>query len=375
MIAIVASTGPSPVWYVARGSGLAALVVLTVSMLLGIITSVRWTNPRWPRFVIELVHRNSSLLAFGLIAVHAAAVVVDAFAPIGWKDTVVPFAAGYRTVWLGLGAAALDVLVAVLVTSLLRHRMSHQTWRLVHWFSYLCWPLVVVHGLGTGSDTKLGWVLALYVGCVAAVILAAWWRLAFGWPHPLAIRVAGLAATVVAPIVLVTWLAAGPLAAGWARRAGTPASLLAPLAPAPAGSAPPASTPPSTGAEGLATPPFSAQLAGTIRQSGAAADGSVTVRLAASLSGGATGVVDIDLTGPPVQGGGILMDTSRVTLGPAWQPGLYQGTVGTLRGDRLVAEVRSAGRPPLHLAVTVQPDPASGQLTGSLRATTQAGVG
>ena len=140
MSVVATTSGPTILWYLARGSGLAALVVLTLSVVLGIVTSVRWTNPRWPRFVIELLHRNSSLLAFALIVVHVAAVVLDGFAPIGWKDAVIPFASPYRPLWLGLGSVAFDLLVAILVTSLLRHRIGHRTWRFVHWFAYACWP-------------------------------------------------------------------------------------------------------------------------------------------------------------------------------------------------------------------------------------------
>jgi DMSO/TMAO reductase YedYZ heme-binding membrane subunit len=373
-MSVLATAGPSVLWYLARGSGLAALVVLTLNMVLGIVTSVRWTNPRWPRFVIELLHRNSSLLAFALIVVHIAAVVIDAFAPIGWKDTVIPFVGVYRPVWLGLGALAFDILVALIVTSLLRHRMSHRTWRFVHWFAYLCWPLVVVHGLGTGSDSKVGFVLLLYVACIAAVILAAWWRLAVGWPNHVGVRIGALATSVVAPLVLVAWLAAGPLAAGWARRAGTPAQVLAKVAstPAPASTSPPTvpSSAPAPASSALPAPPFSAQIAGAITQSNPSADGRVTVRLANTLSGGATGVLNIDLTGRPVEGGGVVLDTSQVTFGPSQQPSLYHGTVVALQGGRIVADLQGAGQPNLELILTVQTDRSGTKLSGSLRAQT-----
>ena len=373
-MSVLATAGPSVLWYLARGSGLAALVVLTLNMVLGIVTSVRWTNPRWPRFVIELLHRNSSLVAFALIVVHVATVVIDSFAPIGWKDAFIPFVGVYRPVWLGLGALAFDILVALIVTSLLRHRMSHRTWRFVHWFAYLCWPLVVVHGLGTGSDSKVGFVLLLYVACIAAVIMAAWWRLAVGWPNQVGVRIGALTTSVVAPFVLAAWLAAGPLAAGWARRAGTPARVLAKVASTPAAASTPNSTvPPSAPASAssaLPAPPFSAQIAGVITQSNPSADGRVTVRLANTLSGGATGVLNIDLTGQPVDGGGVALDTSQVTFGPPQQPSLYRGTVVALQGGRIVADLQGAGQPNLELILTVQTDRSGTKLSGSLRAQT-----
>jgi sulfoxide reductase heme-binding subunit YedZ len=377
-VSVLAAAGPSPLWYIARGAGLAALVVLTLSTVLGIVTSVRWSNPRWPRFVIELLHRNSSLLAFALIVVHVAAVVGDAFAPIGFKDTVLPFVGVYRPIWMGLGAAASDILVVLLVTSLLRHRMSHRTWRFLHWFAYLAWPLVVVHGLGTGSDTKLGFVLILYVGCIAAVIIALWWRLAVGWPEHTGTRVAALAASVVAPIVLVGWLAGGPLAAGWSRRAGTPASILArvtatpPTSTAPSTAAP---TAPPSGSASLPAAPFSAQLTGTQTESSPSADGRVTIRLATTMSGSATGALTLDLTGEPLQGGGVLLNSSQVTMGPSSQPSLYHGSISGLRGTRIDASVQSAGQPTLQLVVDVQIAPNGTSLTGTVSAQTGQGAG
>jgi Ferric reductase like transmembrane component len=368
VIALAATNGSSLLWYLARGSGLAALVVLTLSMVLGIVTSVRWTNPRWPRFVIELLHRNSSLVAFALIVVHVSTVVIDAFAPIGWKDTVVPFVSVYRPFWLGLGALAFDLLIALLVTSLLRHRIGHRTWRVVHWFAYLCWPLVVLHGLGTGSDAQVGLVLILNVLCVGAVILALWWRLAIGWPDHVGVRVSALLASIVAPILLVVWLASGPLAAGWAVRAGTPASLLVHVSSTPTTGAAPASSGAAAGSSTLASAPFGASLSGSISQSSPAADGRITVRLLTTMSGGATGVLEVDLIGRPLDGGGVLLDTSAVRLGPAVQPTLYQGAVSSLRGTQIVATLRSSGRPALQLTIAVQPDTTTNRVTGTVRA-------
>ena len=160
MTAVLGTSGPTAMWYLARGSGVVTLVLLTASVVLGIVTSVRWSSPRWPRFVIEFLHRNVGLLVVVFLCIHVATVVIDGFAPIGWKDAVVPFVSAYRPLWLGLGAIAFDLVVALVVTSLLRHRIGQRTWRVLHWFAYVCWPVAVLHGLGAGTDAKLGIVLA-----------------------------------------------------------------------------------------------------------------------------------------------------------------------------------------------------------------------
>lgn len=329
-------------------------------------------SPRWPRFVVELLHRNSSLVACALIVIHVAAVVLDGFAPIGWIDGVIPFLSPYRSVWLGLGTIGFDLVIGLLATSLLRHRISHRTWRPVHWSAYLCWPLVVVHGLATGTDTKVGFVLILTMACVAAVIIALWWRLAVGWPDHAGIRLTALFTSVLAPVVMGWWLVDSPLANGWARRAGTPAAGLTR-----GGSPPPTATAPtSTPGPAAAVPaaPFSARLTGTLTQSNPNADGQVTLRLVATLSGGAPGALDIDLTGQPVQGGGLLLASSRASFGAAGQPPAYRGTVTSLRGQRIVATLRGAGRPSIELTVDLQIPPTGDRVTGTVLAQQVGGI-
>ena len=168
-------------WYLTRGSGAVALILLTVALVLG-IPIVRSANPSYaPRMVVQLLHRNASLLAVVFVAVHVVTTVADSFVNVGFVDAVVPFAAGYRPLWLGLGAISFDLLIAVTVTSLLRSHMSYRTWRGVHLSAYACWPIALIHGLGTGSDTGFTWMRAIDVACAAAVLVAVGWRL---WPPP-----------------------------------------------------------------------------------------------------------------------------------------------------------------------------------------------
>jgi predicted ferric reductase len=219
-------TASTPLWYLTRATGLVALVLLTASMALGLLSSVRYERPGWPRFLTAGLHRNTSLLALVFTGIHIITTLADSYVPIHVQDVVIPFISAYRPLWLGFGTVAFDLLVALIVTSLLRTRMSYQTWRLVHWGSYLCWPVAVVHGLGTGSDTPVHWVLALTVACVAVIAGLVGWRLRYGWPSHAGARVAGAVALAVVLIAGGVWLAAGPLQPGWARRSGTPSNLL-----------------------------------------------------------------------------------------------------------------------------------------------------
>jgi sulfoxide reductase heme-binding subunit YedZ len=170
------SAWPDELWYVARGTGLMALVLLTVAVTLGVAT--RSGRPAFglPRFAVTAVHRNASLLAFALLAVHAVTLLADPHANLNPVDLVVPFLGAYRPAWLGLGTLALDLLLALLVTSLLRRRIGLLGWRAVHWSAYAAWPAAVAHGLGTGSDSGELWLRCTVAGCVAAVLAAGVWR-------------------------------------------------------------------------------------------------------------------------------------------------------------------------------------------------------
>ena len=165
-------------WYVTRGSGLVALVLLTIAFVLGIPTARSFDRRGAPRLVVQLLHRNASLLAVVFLGVHVATTVADSFVHIRVVDAFVPFASGYRTLWLGLGTIALDLMLAVIVTSLLRHRLTYRTWRTVHLAAYGCWPIALLHGLQIGSDAGFTWMRWTVAGCVAAAIAAVAVRIA-----------------------------------------------------------------------------------------------------------------------------------------------------------------------------------------------------
>jgi len=179
---MLAAAAPKALWYLTRGSGVVSLILLTAAVVLGITTAVRWATARWPRFIVEGLHRNVSLLSIVFLCVHIATAVLDGYVPIRWIDAVVPFGSQYKPFWMGLGALAFDLLLAVAVTSLVRVRLGHQVWRAVHWLAYACWPIAVVHGVGTGSDTGQGWMQIIDLSAVAAVLAAVCWRLAVTWP-------------------------------------------------------------------------------------------------------------------------------------------------------------------------------------------------
>ncbi len=222
------TVGPSLDWYVTRATGAVALVLLTASVVIGIAAIARLRGPGVPRFVVDGLHRTVSLLAIVLLVIHILTSVLDSFAPISLTDAVIPFAGTYRPLWLGLGAVAFDLMLAVTITSLLRRRLGHARWRSVHWLAYAAWPVAVLHGFGTGSDVHQTWMLFIDIACIAAVLGAVVVRVTIGWPENARLRLGMLGVAGMFALGLVVWLPSGPLAKGWARRAGTPPALLKP---------------------------------------------------------------------------------------------------------------------------------------------------
>ncbi|MGO9489256.1 MAG: ferric reductase-like transmembrane domain-containing protein [Solirubrobacteraceae bacterium] len=226
MSVVAAASGPSTYWYLTRSTGAMAMVLLTATVALGVLDVKRLSTPEWPRFVVDSLHRNLALLTLVFLVVHILTSVLDSFAPISLTAAVIPFISAYRPFWLGLGAVAFDMLLAVTITSLLRRRLGHLRWRQVHWLSYACWPIALLHGFGTGSDVKSAWLQVLSLACIAVVLAGVLVRVASGWPSRLGLRSAALAVTGGFSLFLLLWLPSGPLGSDWARRSGTPAALL-----------------------------------------------------------------------------------------------------------------------------------------------------
>jgi hypothetical protein len=372
MTLLAGTMGPSVYWYLTRSTGWVSLLLLTVTMVLGVIDVSRWSTETWPRFVLDSLHRSVSLLVLVFLALHILTSALDSFAPIALVDAVLPFIGSYRPIWLGLGALSFDLLLALTITSLLRQRLGHRAWRIAHWLAYACWPIALLHALGTGSDVKSGWSLALTAICVLAVVAAIGARALHGWPDRRLVRGGALALTAIAAIALIAWLPGGPLGQGWARRAGTPVSLLGSSAPNTASAVAASASGPSGTASGSSTStfnaPFQANLSGSIKQGPGPEPGSVAVKIATSLSGGVAGQLNIEIDGPPVGQGGVSLHNSRVTLASPPSPTVYLGKIVALNGNRLLAKVRDASGQSLSLQVALAVNAGAGTVTGTLAA-------
>src|ERR1700733_10133712 len=173
-------------WYTTRGAGAVSLILLSAVVVLGLLARLRVETRGWPRFLSAAVHGDLALMTLVFLLLHIVTAVVDPFTHLGLVAALIPFGSYYRTVWLGLGTIAFELLLAIIATSLLRRYIGARVWRGIHWLAYASWPVAVIHGIGTGPDSTAVWMLAIDVVCVAAVVSALVWRLVAAPPDPLA---------------------------------------------------------------------------------------------------------------------------------------------------------------------------------------------
>ena len=158
--------GPQALWFVSRASGLALLAAFSAAVVLGVAARLG------PRLAVGELHRTLALFSVAFLLLHVVTAILDPYVTIGWAATLLPLASPYRTLAIGLGALAVDLGGAVLITSLARRRLGYRAWRAVHWLAYLTWPAAFAHAVTAGNDLRIWWVALVLWGCAAAVATA-----------------------------------------------------------------------------------------------------------------------------------------------------------------------------------------------------------
>lgn len=169
-------------WFVSRSNGVVAMTLFSVVMVLGMATAGRAGSASGrvrSRAAVLRLHLQMSLVALVFLVAHIATAILDGYVDINLLDVFVPFQASYAPLWVGLGTVALDLLIAVGVSSLIRARLPARLWKGIHWAAYAMWPLALLHGLfNRGGDGSAGWLqVVLNVKVLAVLMAALLWRL------------------------------------------------------------------------------------------------------------------------------------------------------------------------------------------------------
>lgn len=362
-------------WDVARAGGFTAYVLLGLSVALGLALTMHMQSWRWPRLINSELHNFVTLLSLVFTSIHVLAVWLDPFTRFGWSEVFIPFVSHYRPLWMALGIVALYLGLAIGLSTWLRPLIGYAWWRRLHVLTLVSYALVTVHGIATGSDTRTWWGGLIYAGSaltIAGLLIARLFKPAMrqGHAHPLW---AGMTAGLV--VAGAVWVLLGPAQPGWNATAnnGNGSGARIPVAAA-------ASSGSSSSSAAPFGAPFTAQVQGTLSQSGPDSSGTVAYDLAGTLSSGATGQLELRMSGQQDSAfgsddGGVTITATSVTLGTADSPALYQGQVTQLRTDdgrwRITATLSPGGAAGQTLIVQLRLSVSGGTVQGTIQGTPQ----
>ena len=362
-------------WEIARAGGFVAYGLLTASVAIGLIVSLKWRSPRWTRFVTTELHRFVTLVGLLFTGIHTLAVAVDPFIRLSPPEVLVPMLSHYRPLWVALGIVGTYLLLAVYASEWIRPRIGYAWWHRFHLLSFLAFALALVHGLGTGSDVRTPWAIGVYAASV--VLVGGLFAIRLLPPtgertHPI---MAALAVSAVAIGALWAWQ--GPLQPGWNAIAnnghgsgglvGTVGTVgtVGSADPSSVPTAPSSATPAPTPTPSLAPPgPFSDTVAGQLSQ---AEDGAVVLNAVLQASGDRL-TMDFRPTGD----GQVLLQGASISL-QAPNGDTCSGRVSRLRGNDMLATCRGATSGSTWQLDLVLTSDQSDAVQGSLRATPTGG--
>jgi DMSO/TMAO reductase YedYZ heme-binding membrane subunit len=164
-------------WLLARSAGLAAYLLLTLSVLAGLTLKSRPSNRLRPPVIAEL-HKSLAVAGMAALALHGVALVLDSTVRVTPAALVVPGLVGYRPAAVAGGVISAWLFTAVVGSFWLRRRIGVKAWRRLHWLTYALFVAATYHGLASGTDARRTWALALYLGAIGAVAAATTWRAA-----------------------------------------------------------------------------------------------------------------------------------------------------------------------------------------------------
>lgn len=180
-------------WFIARASGLTSYILLTASVLAGLVLKTRPFRSLKPAQVTD-IHRFLALLGLGTLALHGVTLVLDSAVEIPLAALLVPGLSPYEPLWVGIGVLAAELMVVVYASFSQRKRIGARTWRRLHYATYAVFAGATAHGLLAGTDSGRPWALALYLLAVGSVAAATAFRVLSPSPAPARRRETGVAA-------------------------------------------------------------------------------------------------------------------------------------------------------------------------------------
>lgn len=158
-----------PMWQIIRSLGIISFIMIAVGITLGI----SYSYPIWNGKTKARIYKWHTLMTntgtlLGLL--HGAFIVIDTYAPMSWKEVLVPFTASAHPVLNGFGTLAGYGLLVLIFTSDIRSKLNKYVWRATHLLAYPIFGAALIHGFALGTDTANVAVRWMYVLSVLLIV-------------------------------------------------------------------------------------------------------------------------------------------------------------------------------------------------------------
>lgn len=157
-------------WLVSDASGIVALVLISLSVVVGLAMAARVLKRPDVRRASARLHEHVAVAALAAIAAHGLTLLGDHWLRPGWRGITIPFALAYRPGFTGIGVIAGYIAVLLGPSFYLRRRIGARRWRKLHRGIVVVWILSVVHALGAGSDASKLWLRVVVLIPVAPIV-------------------------------------------------------------------------------------------------------------------------------------------------------------------------------------------------------------
>ncbi len=157
-------------WFISRGTGIAAYLLITSSMIYGLMITTKTANGAVPAPVTFSMHEFISWLGLVLGFAHAVALMWDGYINYGPANILVPFNSEYRPIWVGIGQIAFYISALVLASFYAKKLIGHKTWRLIHYVSFITFLMLTLHGVQAGTDSNTPVMQIVYIASLATVL-------------------------------------------------------------------------------------------------------------------------------------------------------------------------------------------------------------
>ena len=157
-------------WLVSRASGIVALLLISLSVLMGLAMANKAIRRPGLKRSIARLHEHVALTALLAVGTHGVSLLGDHWLNPGWRGIAVPFAMSYRPQFTGAGIIGGYVVLLLGPSFYLRRRIGARRWRKLHSLIGLAWLMSAIHTPGAGSDAQRLWLQALVIAPAIPIV-------------------------------------------------------------------------------------------------------------------------------------------------------------------------------------------------------------